>query len=107
MNCTTAVFTLMTGASMLAFATFYFYNRNIVSEMKQKLTNLNTALTSLQSERSDLINKSNDMYVETATKSVMMENYKEELESMRNTVIRLQNDNQLLIEAYQQLEKRN
>jgi DNA repair exonuclease SbcCD ATPase subunit len=96
MNCTTAVFTLMSGTALLSFATIYTYNRNILSDIKLKMSNLNVALTSLQAERSDLINKSNDMYVETATKSVMADNYKAELDALRETVHRLQSDNELL-----------
>ena len=140
MNCTTAVFTLMSGASLLAFATLYFYNRNIVTDSKLKVSTMNNALTSLQAERSDLMNKSNDMYVETATKSVMVDKLSEELnmlqnekealirknedltaesdskpnlmdklnteiQSLKETVGRLQNDNQLLIEAYKNIEE--
>jgi chromosome segregation ATPase len=96
MNCTTAVFTLMSGTALLSFATIYTYNRNILSDIKLKMSNLNVALTSLQAERSDLINKSNDMYVETATKSILAENYKAELDALRETVNRLQSDNESL-----------
>jgi chromosome segregation ATPase len=96
MNCTTAVFTLMSGTALLSFATIYTYNRNILSDIKLKMSNLNVALTSLQTERSELINKSNDMYVESATKSVMAENYKAELDALRETVNRLQTDNEVL-----------
>jgi vacuolar-type H+-ATPase subunit I/STV1 len=83
MNCTTAVFTLMLGSILLALATLYFHNRNILGDLKQKMSNLNGALISLQGERSELINKSNDMYVETATKSIMVEKLNEELASIR------------------------
>jgi chromosome segregation ATPase len=96
MNCTTAVFTLMSGTALLSFATIYTYNRNILSDIKLKMSNLNVALTSLQTERSELINKSNDMYVESATKSVMADNYKAELDALRETVNRLQTDNESL-----------
>jgi predicted nucleic acid-binding Zn ribbon protein len=96
MNCTTAVFTLMSGTALLSLATLYTYNRNILGDFKQKMSNLNVALSSLQIERSELINKSNDMYVETATKSVMADQYKGELESLKETVARLQFDNELL-----------
>jgi chromosome segregation ATPase len=96
MNCTTAVFTLMSGTALLSFATIYTYNRNILSDLKLKMSNLNVALTSLQTERSELINKSNDMYVESTTKSVMADNYKAELDALRETVNRLQTDNELL-----------
>lgn len=97
MNCTTAVFTLMSGTALLSFATLYTYNRNILGDIKQKMSNLNAALTSLQTERSELINKNNDMYVETATKSVMADQYKIELESLKETVNRLNYDNELSI----------
>jgi hypothetical protein len=96
MNCTTAVFTLMSGAALLAFATLYTYNRNILGDVKQKMSSLNVALSTLQIERSDLINKSNDMYVETATKSVMADKYKEELDLLTEKISLLQYDNALL-----------
>jgi hypothetical protein len=96
MNCTTAVFTLMSGTALLSFATLYTYNRNILSDIKLKMSNLNVALTSLQIERSELINKSNDMYVESATKSILAENYKSELDALRETLNRLQSDNEAL-----------
>lgn len=97
MNCTTAVFTLMSGTALLSFATLYTYNRNILGDIKQKMSNLNAALTSLQTERSELINKNNDMYVETATKSIMADQYKAELESLKETSNRLNYDNELSI----------
>lgn len=96
MNCTTAVFTLMSGTALFSLATLYSYNRNILGDIKQKMSNLNVALSSLQLERSELINKSNDMYVETATKSVMADQYKEELEAIKETAHRLQFENEQL-----------
>jgi predicted nuclease with TOPRIM domain len=105
MSCTTALFYLMSGAALLSFGAMYFHHSNLLSDMKTKLQSLNTALSLLQNERSELMSKTDRMFSESASQSVALEKRNQEVEYLRSSVERLENDNQLLIREYQKLER--
>lgn len=105
MDCSSAVFILMGGAAALAFAAMYFYVQNLTSDLKKKLTTYNTALSQLQSERANLIVKTENMFSENASQNAHLANMNQENKLLREAIERLEKDNQLLIEEYKKLEK--
>ncbi len=131
MTCTSALFNLLLGSIVLSGAAIYFYFQNIVDILKLKVSSLNTALTSSQYERGDIMTKNDQMFAESATQKVMNEKLKEEIlklqesvnqfeksatqnvtneklkeeiSKLQESVNRLENDNNLLINAYKTIE---
>lgn len=100
MTCTTAVFTLMMGAIVLACAALYTYFNNLVAHFKAKLDSLNTALTSLQEERGVLIHKTEHLFLENATQSNEIERLNTEAHHHKQMIERLENDNRHLMGEY-------
>ena len=105
MTCTTAVFTLMFGATVLSSVAIYSHFKNQMDALKQKLSALNTALIELQGERGNLIHKTENMYLENAIQSSELERLKSEILTSRDTIERLEKDNRHLIKEYVILEK--
>ncbi len=105
MNCTSAVFTLMSGAAAWAFSAMYFYNKNTVSNLRKKLKSYNTALSQLQEERAKMIVKTEDMFSENASLNVHFAHLTEENKILRGAMERLESDNRQLISEYKKLEE--
>jgi predicted nuclease with TOPRIM domain len=107
MSCTTAVFSLMTGAALIAGAMVFFFLRHKITDLHHKNNTLNTALSSLQDARSELIIKNEDLFVENATLSAEMSRLKDKCLSLKTSVERLERDNNLIAEAYTVLKERS
>jgi predicted nuclease with TOPRIM domain len=104
MSCTTAVFTLMAGASILAGMAIYSYWRSLMDTHKQKANSLNVALSNLQEERRSAIEKSDNLFAENASQSSEIERMNQELVKMKMVMNRMEHDNQLILEEYSRLE---
>ncbi len=104
MTCTTAVFTLMSGATCLGCAALYFHYSRVVENFKVKMNSFNLALSSLQEERHSLIKKNEIRYLENASQTVEIEKLNEEIVFLRTSLERLENDNRLLMREYSSLE---
>jgi predicted nuclease with TOPRIM domain len=94
----------MLGSAILAGALVYFIYKNRCLEYNEKLTSLNQALTELQSERSDLIIKNDNMFVDNAIQTREIEELKIEINNLNQSIRRLEYDNHLLNDAYRTLE---
>lgn len=103
MACTSALFLLMTGAAVLAFAAMYFYGQNKTNELRRKLSLYNTALTQLQEEKSNLIVKTENMFSENASQSVHLAHLNEDNRLLRGNIALLEMDNGRLKEEYKKL----
>lgn len=104
MTCTTAVFTLMMGAAILGCAALYTYFNNILTGLKSKIDSLNTALSVLQEERGQLIEKNDALFMETATQSGEIERLTGEEKHHKSMIERLETDNRHLIREYKILD---
>jgi predicted nuclease with TOPRIM domain len=94
----------MLGAAILAGAVVYFIYKNRFMEYREKLTSLNQALIELQSERSDLMIKNNNMFVDNAIQTREIEELKIEINNLNKSIRKLEYDNHLLNDAYRTLE---
>ncbi len=104
MSCTTAVFTLMAGASMLGGLAIYTYWRSLMDTHKQKANSLNVALSTLQEERRSAIEKSDNMFTENASQSSEIERLNQDLDKLKSTISRMEHDNQLILQEYARME---
>jgi predicted nucleic acid-binding Zn-ribbon protein len=104
MTCTTAVFSLMLGATALSCAALYFFYKNIVEGFKLKINAFNKALSSLENDKFTLKAKSETHYLESVNQTVEIEKLNEEILTLRNALVRLENDNRLLMREYATLE---
>jgi peptidoglycan hydrolase CwlO-like protein len=106
MTSTVAVLTLMIGAVILGCLAVFFYYQNILTQYKKKLSHFNTALVTLQEERSSIKRKANNLYLENATQTAEIENLQEMLEINKKTIESLEMDNNYLKKEYVLLENR-
>jgi hypothetical protein len=104
MGSTSALILLMTGAAFLGGCIIYFIYKNRCSEYKDKLNALNEALVVLQNERADLMVKNDNMFVENATQSRVVEEMKLDIKNLNRNIKKLEYDNHLLNDAYRTLE---
>ena len=103
MTSTTAVLFLMLGAAALAWAAMYFYVQNREQDLKKKLTLFNTILTQLQTEKSSLIVKSDNMFSEKEAQNVHLAHLHEENRILRGGIERLELDIDRLKKEYHKL----
>ena len=105
MSCTTAVFTLMAGATTLGCAALYFHYQNITTSLKLKSNSLNSALSNLQEERYNLIVKNENLHLENVSQTVENERLNDDILRFRVSLERMENDNRLLLWEYKKLEQ--
>ena len=94
----------MIGATVLSCTAMYFLFTNQKEVLKKKITSLNNALTGLQTERSILKIKADNLYMENITQSKEIDNMQKVIGEQQNIIVRLENDNRLLIKEYLFLE---
>jgi peptidoglycan hydrolase CwlO-like protein len=104
MTCTTAVFTLMMGAAILACAALFSYFMNNVGVLKNKMSSLNSALTAVQEEKSQLVAKTECLNNENNSQSIEIERLMNEINQFKPMVERLEKDNRILMKEYFLLE---
>jgi chromosome segregation ATPase len=104
MTCSTAVFSLMLGATALSCAALYYYFKNIVDSFKLKIKTFNTALASSQEERHSLKLKNDNIYLENVAQTVEIEKLNEELLTLKNSLMQMERDNRYLMREYSTLE---
>ena len=104
MTCTTAVFTLMMGAAILACAALFSYFMNNVGVLKNKMSSLNSALTAVQEEKSQLIAKTERLNNENSNQFVEIERLMNEINQFKPMIERLEKDNRILMKEYFLLE---
>lgn len=104
MTYTTTVFILTIGTAVLTAVTMYLYFHYQTANLKKKIASLNQALTNLQSERSTLLMKVDNLYMENVTHTKEMEKLLDNLLSHQQTIERFEADNSLLVKEYLELE---
>jgi predicted nucleic acid-binding Zn-ribbon protein len=96
----------MLGATALSCAALYFYYKEIVDTFKVKVSSFNTALANLQGERHNLKLKNETQYLDNVTQTVEIEKLSEEIAFLKKSLVRLENDNRLLMREYSNLENK-
>jgi septal ring factor EnvC (AmiA/AmiB activator) len=104
MTCSTAVFSLMMGATALSCAALYYYFKNITDSFKVKIKTFNTALANSQEERHSLKQKNENIYLENVAQTVEIEKLNEELLTLKNSLMQMEKDNRYLMREYSTLE---
>jgi peptidoglycan hydrolase CwlO-like protein len=104
MTCTTAVFTLMIGAAFLACAALFSYFMNNVDVLKNKMSSLNTALTTVQEEKSQLVERAELLKNENTSQTMEIERLMNEINQFKPMIERLEKDNRILMKEYFLLE---
>jgi uncharacterized protein (DUF3084 family) len=88
-----SIFFLMTGAALLTYITMYLMAQNQKSELKQRNTTLNTALSTLQEERAKLIVQSEDVFMENTAQQAEIAHLNDEIRELRSSLERFESVN--------------
>jgi uncharacterized protein (DUF3084 family) len=95
-----SIFFLMTGAALLTYITMYLMAQNQKSELKQRNTTLNTALSTLQEERAKLIVQSDGVFMENTAQQAEIAHLNDEIRELRSLLERLESEKQKGAMAY-------
>jgi uncharacterized protein (DUF3084 family) len=95
-----SIFFLMTGAALLTYITMYLMAQNQKSELKQRNTTLNTALSTLQEERAKLIVQSDGVFMENTAQQAEIAHLNDEIRELRSLLERLESENKKGAMAY-------
>ena len=96
----------MLGATALSCAALYFYYKEIIETFRVKISSFNTALANLQDERHNLKMKNETQYLDNVTQTVEIEKLNEEIAFLKKSLVRLENDNRVLMREYSALENK-
>ena len=105
MTCSTDFFISMFVTAVLAFALAWFYGRLELDALKGKTNSLNTALASLQEDRSKLIQLNDEFKRICEQQKSREEIFKGQIASLESGINRLEKDNQLILREYKLLER--